>query len=128
MRHENHCSFVFVKCLGNYWKVAEVDVIRWFVQDEKSRLFKSEFAEHHESFLSFRKCTDLCVHDFTSNEKSCRKRTKIFFEHLTTCRLKKTIINFLIKIKCREILSVVSDFYAVGDFYSFCGTIGDGFE
>ena len=54
MGDEDHCPFVFVKRLGDDGKMAEVDMIRRFIEDEESWFFEGEFREHDETFLTFR--------------------------------------------------------------------------
>ena len=73
MRDEDHRTFVLIECFRDYGKVAEVDMIRWLIEDEKTRFFEGKFREHDESFLSFRECTHGSIHDFTRDEKPARK-------------------------------------------------------
>ena len=34
MAYHYDCSFVCIQCVGDYGQVTEVDMIRWFIQDE----------------------------------------------------------------------------------------------
>jgi hypothetical protein len=53
--------------------MTEINMIRWLIEDEKTRFFEGKFREHDESFLSFRECTHGSIHDFTRDEKPARK-------------------------------------------------------
>ena len=100
-------------------------LVRWLIEDEESWFFESEFCEHHESFLSFREGSDWGCHKLTSDEESSSKRTEIFIKSFSIRCFEETIIDFLIEVKRREILPVVSDFYIWSNLYTLGSTIGD---
>ena len=57
--HEYHRAFVFVERGRDHGNVAEVDVVRGFVEDEESRPEKTDPGEGHETLLTLGERADL---------------------------------------------------------------------
>ena len=74
MGDENHSTLVLVERLRDDREVAEVDMIRWLVEDEESWLLEDEPNERNKSLLTFGEIADARLDDITRHEESCRCR------------------------------------------------------
>src|SRR5680860_202970 len=88
--------------------MAEVDVVRWFVEDKDRWLFKDEAREGHETLLPFGECMYFFMDNIRADQELGRDPADLAFV-LFNSRLRKHVKNRRTVIESGKILRVVAN-------------------
>lgn len=110
--NQDHRSLERIQCLGDHRDVAEIHMIRRLIQYEKPGALQDESAEGDQPLLSFRQVTYPGFHDISGDEESGRYGSKLLLRDRSPSTSEELVIDSIIEIQIREILTVVPDLHS----------------